>query len=86
MATEASNGSGAGYGKDDPFRDPVVRCLECQNLLDVQQLLKGGCCTSCGCRRVRNVLTMNAQEYDWCQQREVDPDFLALFEVADDAA
>ena len=70
------------YGKDDPFADPVVRCDSCQKLLFVDDLKKMGMC-ECGNRKVKNVQTLKSEEVDLMKERNVSPEFLSLFEEAD---
>ena len=77
--------AGLKYGKDSAFDDPVVRCMECQELLFMEQLKQGGCCPKCGNRRVRNVLAFSEAERGRMLKAGVDPDFLALFEATGDA-
>jgi hypothetical protein len=70
------------YGKDAPFSDPVVRCDSCSRLLKRSQLHALGMC-DCGNRRVRNVLSMTPDEWETIKTWELDPDWLALFQVVD---
>lgn len=73
------------YSRDAPFDDPVVRCCECQTLNLMRDLQRDGCCRKCGTRRVRNVLTFDYEEMQWMRERNVDSEWLALFEVTADA-
>jgi len=67
------------YSKDGPFREPVVRCDSCQKLLFVKQLKKSGACF-CGSRRIRNLRAFTPEELELMKKKDIDPDFLALFE------
>jgi len=67
------------YGKDAPFNDPIVRCVDCQEMLFRTQLQKVGCCKKCGSRRVKSVLTLNDKEIDILKEKEIDPEYIALF-------
>jgi len=73
------------YSKDGPFRDPVVRCDSCQRLLFREQVQKYGGCF-CGSKRIRNVRSFTPEERELMIQKNVDPDFLALFEEIDENA
>jgi len=68
------------YHKDAPFQDPVLRCDSCQKLMLNTIMHALGKCPNCGNRKVRNVTTMNNDEYDWMKEKNIDPEFLALFE------
>lgn len=67
------------YSKDGDFTDPVVRCEACQKLVFMEDIRKLGRCT-CGNRKVRNVFSFTPEERKKLEARNVDPDFLALFE------
>lgn len=70
------------YGKDDPFMDPVLRCDSCQALLFADDLKKMGMC-ECGNRKVKNVQTLKPEEVALMKKRNIDPEFLSLFEEVD---
>ena len=69
------------YDPKGPFNDPVVRCDACQKLLLRAGLTKIGCCEHCGNRRVRNLTVFNEKELEQMKAWNVDPEFIALFEV-----
>lgn len=69
------------YGKDDEFKDPVVRC-ECGTLLQTETLLTMGSCSNCGGRKVRNVLRLKDGEMEQMRKWSIDQKFLDLFEPA----
>lgn len=64
--------------KQGTFTDPVVRCTECQRLVTRAEIQASGGCPGCGCRRVRNVLTLNDAEME--RAKAEWPEFAALFE------
>jgi len=64
----------------DKFNDPIVRCSDCQTLIFRGELQQIGCCPKCGNRRVKNVLVCSEAEMADLMSKNVDPDFLALFE------
>ena len=66
---------------EEGFLDPVVRCTECQRLAAREELRKLGMCPGCGNRRFRNVTVLNKKEMDELRAADVDPAFLAEFEV-----
>jgi rRNA maturation endonuclease Nob1 len=65
----------------DQFCDPVLRCTECQRIIFQEEIAKIGKCPNCGCRKVRNVLTLSDSEEKLLKNKNVDPEFLELFEV-----
>jgi hypothetical protein len=80
------------YNKDAPFSDPVVRCDSCQRLVLRNDIGRIGGCSSCGNRRVKNVLGIennpeqSASGVDelalitkWAQEGKIDPDWVAIF-------
>lgn len=70
-----------GKGQEAPaegFSDPVVRCTECQRLITRAEIQVAGCCPDCGCRRVRNVLTLKDDEM--ARAKAEWPEFAAIFE------
>jgi len=73
------------YSFDAPFSDPIVRCCDCQKMLFRATLQKVGCCKKCGSRRVKAVLTLNDKEIDILKEKEVDPDYIALFTPIEDS-
>lgn len=62
----------------DEFNDPIVRCTECQKMLFREELAHTGGCT-CGCRKVRNVISVNESEMKLLQNKNIDPEFIAMF-------
>jgi hypothetical protein len=68
------------YSKDGAFNDPVLRCDSCATLVFKEDLLKVGSCINCGSRKVRNVQIIKPEEMNTMKHRNVDPDFIALFE------
>lgn len=68
------------YGKDDPFRDPVLRCDSCSTIIFVEDLKEHGMCLKCGNRKVRNLQTFNDEELAQMKDRNIDPEFIKLFE------
>jgi hypothetical protein len=73
------------YHRDGDFEDPIVRCTECQAIVHRDYLTKNGACQVCGNRRVRNVLTLSGEEMQNLKDKNIDPDFLVLFEGSEDA-
>lgn len=67
------------YHKDAPFQDPLVRCYHCRRLMKTEDLTRNGRC-GCGSHRVRNVLNMSRDEFEWAEAHNIDPEFLDLFE------
>lgn len=65
--------------EQEGFTDPVVRCTECQRLITRKEIQEVGGCPDCGCRRIRNVLTLKPEEMD--SVKKDWPEFAALFEV-----
>jgi predicted nucleic acid-binding Zn-ribbon protein len=72
------------YSKDGAFEDPVIRCTECQNLIFRRQIEKFGGCPKCGNRRMRNVLNLTKEEMEMLRTKQVDENFLKLFEEVSD--
>lgn len=72
------------YSKDAPFTDPVVRCDSCIKLVKTASVQKHGCCTHCGNRRVRAINLMTEAELTEVKTWNIDPEWLALFEVVDE--
>ena len=68
----------------DDFNDPCVRCTECQRLIFMPEIKEFGACPDCGCKRVRNVLTLNEKEQKLLIDKGFD-DFLQLFEGVSNA-
>ena len=73
-------------GKDSEFQDPVVRCMSCQNIVPMVYIRKHGACPGdgkkgCGGHRVSNIREMTIWELKDLKDREVDNDFLKLFEI-----
>ena len=75
------------YSKDKEFREPVLRCDQCQALLLLTDLHKRGMCIHCGSTKVRNVRVMNdddmKQVTEWAESGEIDRDWLLLFDGGD---
>lgn len=65
----------------DSFNDPAVRCTECQRIIFQEEVAKLGKCPNCGCRKVRNILTLSDSEALLFKNKGIDPEFLELFEV-----
>ena len=68
------------YDRDAPFEDPVVRCTECSELLLREVIHKLGMCSKCGNKRMRNVLVLSVEEMQELKDKNIDPEFLKLFE------
>jgi len=73
------------YSKQGPFDDPVVRCCECQRIIFREEIHKFGMCPKCGNKRIRNILALQSDEMDMLRTKQVDEDFLKLFEGISDA-
>ena len=77
------------YGRE--FNDPILRCDDCQALINRNQLRKFGCCNKCGNRKLKNVQLIKQEEM-WALRNhtyfkdgfEVPGDFLELFEGVPD--
>jgi hypothetical protein len=71
------------YSKDGEFKEPVLRCDRCANLILLATLHQIGMCPHCSNIRVANVRTVNdkemAQLIDWAGNGTIDKDFVALF-------
>jgi predicted RNA-binding Zn-ribbon protein involved in translation (DUF1610 family) len=71
------------YPVDGPFKEPVLRCDSCSNLVLASSLREIGMCPHCGNTRVRNARTMNDDDMDkahkWIRDGVLDPDWLHLF-------
>jgi hypothetical protein len=65
----------------ESFNDPVVRCTECQRIIFKEEVETIGRCPGCGCRKVRNLMTISDSEEKLLKNKKVDPEFLELFEV-----
>jgi hypothetical protein len=63
------------------FCDPAVRCTECQRIIFQAEVEAIGRCPNCGCRKVRNIVTLSDSEQKLMKNKNVDPEFLAEFEV-----
>ncbi len=72
------------YHKDRPFEDPLLRCDGCNKVVTLSFLHRNGTCSHCGHKRVRNLLGLSAEEMEEAKEKDVDPDFLALFEEVPD--
>jgi hypothetical protein len=72
------------YSKDGDFKEPVVRCDACQDLILRALLKKVGMCPACSNTRVRNVRMMTQEDFNkvsaWVGEGKIDPDWLKLFE------
>jgi len=73
------------YSNDGPFDDPVIRCTECQHLIFRGEIEKFGSCPKCSSRRMRNVLNMSGEEMEMLRAKQIDENFLKLFEGVQDA-
>ncbi len=62
------------------FTDPVVRCCECQNIMDRSDVQKYAGCPECGSKRVRNVTTLSEEEIAELREVSAYTEFLELFE------
>ncbi len=71
------------YSKDGPFADPLVRCDSCARIITQASMKKSGMCEHCGNRRIRNVQSLTEEEMDFWKQKDIDPDFFALFEAVE---
>jgi len=82
---EAINEAEAKYSFDGPFKEPVVKCDSCQEILLRQRLQQTGKCPHCGNTRVRNVNNMTeadaAKAKKWAEEGLLDADWLTLFEA-----
>ncbi len=72
------------YDKDGPFVDPVVRCTDCGKLVWRDTIREHGMCLKCGNKRMRNALTLSGEEMALLKEKNVDAEFLALFEGVED--
>ena len=72
------------YSVDGPFREPLVRCEGCNQIIFVADLHKYGMC-SCSHTRVKNIRALTeddmAKVSKWVDEGKLDPDWLALWEV-----
>jgi len=68
------------YAPDNPegFKEPVLRCVECQKLNWVEDLRRDHTCI-CGCPRFRTVKALDDKEIRQMLKRKVDPEYLELF-------
>jgi hypothetical protein len=66
-----------------PFIDPIVRCDACQELLLRKTIQEIGCCTNCGNRRMTNIKVIKEAEIEKVKSWNLDPEFMALFEEAE---
>jgi predicted RNA-binding Zn-ribbon protein involved in translation (DUF1610 family) len=71
------------YPVDGPFKEPVLRCDSCSNLVLATTLREIGMCPHCGNTRVKNARTMTEEDMDkakqWIELGLLDPDWLHLF-------
>ena len=68
------------FSDDGPFSDPIVRCDSCSKLVMIELIGKIGKCPYCGRAKFWKVRTFSQRELEWMKERDVDPDFLKLFE------
>lgn len=76
---ERKKASTSKYDKDGSFQDPVLRCDSCAKLVFMEDIRILGMCP-CGNRKVRNLQTFTNEELEVMQKRNVDPEFIALFQ------
>ena len=69
------------YAKDGPFDDPVVRCCDCQRIIFRAEIARYGGCPECGNKRIRNILTLKPIEMQMLRDKQIDENFLKLFEA-----
>lgn len=71
------------YSVDGPFKEPVLRCDSCSNLVLLATLKEVGMCPHCSNTRVKNVRTMTEDDVkkvmDWADKGLVDPEWMDLF-------
>ena len=65
----------------EQFKDPVVRCTDCQRITTREEIRKFKMCPDCGNKRFRNVLVLNKKEMDALKSQCIDAEFLAEFEA-----
>ena len=68
------------YDDDQAFEDPVVRCLACSKILFQSDLKRIGKCVYCGGRKVKTLDVCSDLEIKLLKNKDIDPDFIALFE------
>jgi predicted RNA-binding Zn-ribbon protein involved in translation (DUF1610 family) len=68
------------YSLDGPFNDPVVRCDSCNKLVLTENIRRFGKCPECGRNKFWNLRSFSSKERAWMIEKDVDPDFLTLFE------
>ena len=66
------------FPKQGGFREPLVRCTECNALLEMKKITKVGRCYFCSNRKVRRVLNITDEERE--KFKEEYSDFMKLFE------
>ncbi|MDI6741627.1 MAG: hypothetical protein QMD11_02715 [Smithella sp.] len=75
------------YGKDDEFREPVLKCESCNKVVLLAVLKKIGMCPLCGNTKVRNVRTMTDEDQvtveRWIYEGKCDSAWLELFEPSE---
>jgi len=71
---------------DDPegFKDPVLRCDSCAKIVLLDIIHKRKMCNHCGNLRFRVVSNFSEEELAEMKAKNIDPDFLALFEEVPD--
>ena len=71
------------YDRDGPFNDPILRCCDCQSLVFRDSIKTHGSCPKCANRRLRNVLSLSEEEMAALKEKNIDPEFLGLYEGVD---
>ena len=59
------------YEKYGVAIDGIVRCSDCRSICLISEIKKVGSC-SCGCKRVREITTLNEEEMARIQSGEID--------------
>src|SRR5262245_8791969 len=59
--------------------DYIVRCNDCQKIVDYKTLTKLGMCDGCGCRRVKQINLLKQEEWDKIVSGEIDFEDRELF-------
>ena len=67
----------------EPFNDPVVRCTQCMDIIERMTLRKIGMCPRCGCRKVKEILTLTKEEINWLNKKKYT-DFTSQFKQEED--
>ena len=64
--------------------DPIYRCHSCQRIIWRDEIHKHGKCLGCGNRRVITASVLSPDELKAVKEKNIDPEFLALFNEVDD--